>query len=178
MASPNGRAAQARDRSRRAEQQAVHLRALGRTYDQIAASPLPCNDYHAQHPEPGCPACLPLYANRAGAKLAVDRTLEREYAAGSDTREALRRQQLAQIDLILGPAMQRALDGGDQVEAAVTSCVRLLDRRAKLLGLDAPLRIERTSDLDAQVEALVEQLASEAQQTAAARLETTGTHGT
>lgn len=168
MGSPSNVAAQRRDRAARAEQQAVHLRALGRTFDQIAASPLPCSPYHSQHPEPGCPACLPLYAGRRAAKAAVDRTLAREYAADADTREALRRQQLSQIDLLLGPAMERALSTCDGVEAAVTSCVRLFDRRAKLLGLDAPIRLERTSDLDAQVEALVEQLAAEAKLDAAA----------
>ena len=163
-----GSPAQQRDRARRAEQQAVQLRALGATYERIAASVLPCTIYHQQHPEPGCPACETLYANRTSAMRAVSRALEREYAAGSDTREALRRQQLSQIDLILGPAMKRAMSNGDQVEAAVTSCVRLFDRRAKLLGLDAPLRIDRTSELDAQVEALVEQLAAEARLDAAA----------
>ena len=88
MGSPSNAAAQRRDRAARAEQQAVHLRALGRTFDQIAASALPCTPFHAAHPEPGCPACLPLYRDRSAAKRAVDRTLEREYAAGSDTREA------------------------------------------------------------------------------------------
>ena len=168
MVVARGNPSQQRERAQRAELAAVQMRALGATYDRIAQSLLPCSPYHQAYPEPGCPACQPMYSHRRGAKLAVDRALAREYAAGADTRESLRRQQLAQIDLLLGAAMKRAVAPGDGIEQAVTSCVRLFDRRAKLLGLDAPLRVDRTSELDAQVEALVEQLAAEARLDAAA----------
>lgn len=164
-----GSPSQQRERARRAELQAVQMRAIGYTYEQVADSTLWCTPYHRANPEPGCPACEKMYSSRSAAKRAIDRALEREYAAGADTRESLRRQQLAQIDVLLGPAMRRATGReGDNIEAAVTSCVRLFDRRAKLLGLDAPLRVDRTSELDAQVEALVEQLAAEARLDAAA----------
>ena len=170
-----GSPSQQRERARRAELQAVQMRAIGYTYEQVADATLWCTPYHRANPEPGCPACERMYSSRSAAKRAIDRALEREYAAGSDTRESLRRQQLAQIDLVLGPAMRRATgrDGveGAGIEAAVTSCVRLFDRRAKLLGLDAPIRVDRTSELDAQVEALVEQLAAEARLDAAAHVD-------
>jgi hypothetical protein len=97
-----------------------------------------------------------MYAHRASAKRAVDHALEQEYAAGQDTREQLRRHQLSQIDLLLQVTMAKAV-GGDWEAARVAT--RLLDRRARLLGLDAPARVTITTELDQAIEDLVGQLA-------------------
>ena len=101
-----------------------------------------------------------MYTNRSSAKKAVDRALAREYEAGANTREQLRRHQLAQIDLLLQRAMVEALGNRDGHLEAMRNATRLLDRRARLLGLDAPTRITMDSELDAQIAALVEQVAA------------------
>lgn len=145
----------------RRKNRALLLRSLGWTYDRIAASLLPC-DLHAKGGgagEPGCDLCLPMYASRAGAQKAVTAALADEYAAGQETREQQRRHQLAQIDLLLSKSMPAAV-GGDW--EALRGATRLLDRRARLLGLDAPARIAVTTELDAQIEALADELLAEA----------------
>lgn len=136
---------------------AVRLRAGGQSFQQVADAYLPCQAHRPTGAVRDCPDCVgPMYAHRASAKRAVDKALEQEYAAGQDTREQLRRHQLAQIDLLLQAAMPKAL-GADWEAARVAT--RLLDRRARLLGLDAPARVTITSELDAAIEDLTAQLA-------------------
>lgn len=137
------------------EARAVHLRSLGLTYEEIAATVLPCPD-HAPTARPGCPQCLPLYRDRSAAHKAVARALEREYDVTSEGARALKQQQLAQIALLLRTAMRAAI-GGNWV--AMREARHLLDRRARLLGLDAPQRHVVTTELDAEIEAMMDQLA-------------------
>jgi hypothetical protein len=149
--------------TRRKVDKAVNLRLMGLTYQQVADTPLPC-PAHAEwiegNPDGDCTACLPrLYASRTGARRAIMQQLDREYAAGAETRQALRSQQLAQIDLLLTKAMPRALATVDAAD--IRSVVRLLDRRARLLGLDAPTRVEVTTELDQQITALLDELAEQ-----------------
>lgn len=136
---------------------AMQLRGLGWSYEAIAQALLPCDD-HKPDGRHGCQLCLPMYANRSSAKRAVDKILADEYDAASDTREAMRRHQLSQIDLVLRRAMPEAMGNGDGHLEAQRNVVRLLDRRARLLGLDAPTRVAVTTELDAQIADLYEQL--------------------
>lgn len=140
---------------------AVQLRSMGRTFDQIAAAMLPCFTHRSTEGDPQCDECLPMYANRSSAKRAVDAALADEYAATADTREQMRRHQLAQIDLLLQRVMPEALGSGPGHLEAQRNALRALDRRAKLLGLDAPSRVQITSELDEQIEELMNQLTEE-----------------
>lgn len=136
---------------------AMQLRALSYTYEAIAQSLLACDD-HKPDGRHGCPLCVPMYANRSSAKRAVDKILADEYDAANDTREAMRRHALSQIDLLLRRAMPEAMGNGDGHLEAQRNVVRLLDRRARMLGLDAPTRVAVTTELDAQINDLYEQL--------------------
>jgi hypothetical protein len=135
----------------------MQLRSLGWSYEAIAGALLPCDD-HKPDGKHGCELCLPMYANRSSAKRAVDKILSDEYSANSDTREAMRRHQLAQIDLLLRRMMPEAMGNGEGHLEAQRNALRALDRRARLLGLDAPSRVTITSELDAQIAELYEQL--------------------
>lgn len=138
---------------------AMELAAGGMTADAIAHSLLPCDDHRPQGRQ-DCAACLPMYADRSGAKRAIDRMLAREYALGAASREQLRQHHLAQIDLLLRAKMPDALNNGSpSSNEAARVVLRALDRRARLLGLDAPARVTVTTELDAQIEELVAQLA-------------------
>lgn len=137
---------------------AVKLRAMHKTYEEIAQSLLPCTPDHEPDGKPWCEACVPMYAARSSAKRAVDNQLALEYQAGSETREQQRRQQLAEIDLILARLIPQAIGHSDAQQEAARSVVRYLDRRAKLLGLDAPARVSITTELDAQIEQLATDL--------------------
>jgi hypothetical protein len=139
---------------------AVKLRAQHLTYDEIAQALLPCSPEHQPDGKPWCDACVPMYGHRSSAKRAVDAQLAQEYAAGSETREQQRRQQLAEIDLILARLIPQAIGHSAEQQEAARSVVRYLDRRAKLLGLDAPARVQITTEMDAQIEALADQLLS------------------
>lgn len=134
---------------------------MGWTFDAIAAAYLPCE--RLEHREAGglasCPECLPMYTNRSAAKKAVDRALADEYGQGASTREQYRRQQLAQLDLLLSSKMPEALGRSDSANEAARVVLRALDRRARLLGLDAPTRVQVTTELDMQIEELVTRLA-------------------
>lgn len=98
------------------------------------------------------------YADRATAYNAVKRLLEREYQVTQEKVEEYRSEELARLDDILSKLMDRVgqpvrhiktvrgedhefydFDGDLQV---VDRILKLMDRRAKLLGLDAPTKTE------------------------------------
>lgn len=134
------------------EGRAVQLRLLGFTYEQIAAKMLPCPP-HRPDGLVGCGLCVPLYpSGKSAAKKAIDRALQRDYALNEAGRDQLRQQQLGQVDLLLQRAMREAMGDKPGRHEAMRNAIRLLDRRARLLGLDAPTRVQVTSELDAQIE--------------------------
>lgn len=137
------------------EARAVELRSLGWSYDMIASALLPCPE-HQPKGDRDCERCQRMYATKAGAFKAVQRALAREYDTTSEGAQALKRHQLAQIDLLLRAAMPAAIGRDWQ---AMREARHLLDRRARLLGLDAPQRHVVTSELDAEIEAMMDQLA-------------------
>lgn len=138
----------------------MQLRGLGWTYEAIAGALLPC-DEHKPDGRHGCQFCLPMYANRASAKRAVDKILADEYAAASETREQMRRHQLSQIDLLLRRIMPEAMGNGEGHLEAQRNAIRALDRRARLLGLDAPARVSISTELDTQISELFDELVAQ-----------------
>lgn len=145
----------------RREQLAVQMVLAGATYQAIADTLMPCPRHQVedQRALPGCPDCRPMYASRASAYKAVRRALQRDYATTTAERDELRQLQLAQIATALRAVWPRVLTAGKGQDRAILSAVRLLDRQSRLMGLDAPTRIELTTELDAEIERLVEQLA-------------------
>jgi len=123
------------------ERQVLELRRAGATYDEAARAV--------------------GYATPQGAYLAYHRALKRTLVeAGAN--EA-RQTELDRLDRLQRAIWPHALDG--EIPAANT-ILRLMDRRAKLLGLDAPTRItadvttyEGGTDIDREVQRLAQLLA-------------------
>ncbi len=154
---------------RRKQIRALDLRSIGFTLEAIAASLLPCDD-HRPNGRHSCDYCLPMYGSRAAASRAVDAALRAEYATNAGRREEYLLRQLAQIDLVLRRAMPEAIDKSnpDRNEAARV-VERFLRQRARLLGLEAPARVQITTELDESIRQLVEELEGAGVDTAAHR---------
>ncbi|OPC79946.1 hypothetical protein B4N89_02390 [Embleya scabrispora] len=126
----------------------MDLRVLGRSYEAIAD-------------ELG-------YYDASGAKKAVDRALVRRAAEQQDDRAMLRQRELDLIDHCI-----RGLAAGihSGVPRAIEVALKASERRARLLGLDEPVRadVRVTDELTAQVMQLADELAEQADQAAAER---------
>jgi hypothetical protein len=142
---------------RRRQLHALNLRSLGYTYEAVAQALLPCPDHRLKGRD-GCEFCLPMYRSRAAAKRAVDAAMAAEYALDAGTREQYRQLQLAQIDLVLQRVMPEATAKGKDRNEAARVAERYLRQRARLLGLEAPARIQITTELDETIRELVDQL--------------------
>lgn len=144
--------------ARRKQVRALNLKAIGYTYEAIAQSLLPCDD-HRPNGRQDCTYCQPMYSDRSAARKAVLAGMQAEYAIGAETRSQYVAQQLLQIDMVLTRAMPEALDRSnpDRNEAARVA-ERFLRQRARLLGLEAPARIQITTELDETIRELVDQL--------------------
>lgn len=124
------------------ERQVLELRRAGATYDECARAV--------------------GYATPQGAYLAYNRALKRTLVeAGAD--EA-RQTELDRLDRLQRAVWPRAMNGDLQ---AINSVLRIFDRRARYLGLDAPVKQEIKLDIadatsiDAEVARLVEMLGKE-----------------
>lgn len=100
------------------ERKCLELRRGGLTYDRIAA-------------EVG-------YTNRSAARKAVERALERTLQESADELRVLEADRLDRLQV----AAWKAATGGDLF--AIDRVLKIMDRRAKLFGLDAPTRQEHT----------------------------------
>jgi hypothetical protein len=116
------------------EHQAVQLALAGATFDQIAQ-------------QVG-------YANRSAAWKAVQRALARVEAHDVGSLREVEGARLDRLQVAVWPAALRG-----EVKAA-TVVLRIMERRARLLGLDAPLRADVgvRPEIDAGIRALVAQL--------------------
>lgn len=79
------------------------------------------------------------YSNRSGAYKAVMTALKKMMREPADE---LRSLELDRLDRLY-TQMARKAEGGD--EKAVDRCLRIMERRARLLGLDAPVKQDVTS---------------------------------
>lgn len=144
-----------RQRAQAREQRAVELRLLGHTYEQIAHAMLCTNPEHRPDPDPSCGRCVPLYRDKSAARKAVVRALGRDYALGAEGREQLRQTHLARLDLLYRRAARAAVQG--EWEAARVA-VRILDAQAKVLGIYAPSRLQITTEIDQEIEAMLDEM--------------------
>lgn len=88
------------------------------------------------------------YANRQNARQAVMKHLE-EHAV--ENVHQLRALEGARLDRLQRTLWTRAL-GGDL--DAIDRTLRIMDQRAKLLGLNAPTKIEITDEMDREIQQL------------------------
>ena len=108
-------------RAREKAHAALTLRLAGNSFDAIAA-------------EVG-------YASRSGAYAAVRTLLQAQMADASESADELRKIELDRLD-VMAAALWPKVKKGDN--AAIDRYLRLQDRRAKYLGLDAPTKQELT----------------------------------
>ena len=106
-------------------QQAIRLRMAGATISQIAD-------------QLG-------YASEAGAYKAIMRELEQTAQDMGESTEAVRQLELKRLDQMLFPIWNQVIAGDN---TAITTALRIQERRAALLGLDAPKQIEARVKVD------------------------------
>lgn len=123
------------DRARRRAAQAIELRIAGYTYAAIADSV--------------------GYAHASAAQKAVVRALAAEEEAQKGDRQRLRDMHNLRIERLIRAAWTPALKGDVK---AVTAIRGLLERQAKLNGLDAPINVKITDGIDEEIEALLSQM--------------------
>lgn len=97
------------------------------------------------------------YKTRQAAAKDVERALAANLAEVTRTAEEFREVERMRLERLQAAAWQAAV-GGDL--KAIETCLRIIDRRCKLLGLDAPQRHEvLTLDaLDAEIQRLEKEL--------------------
>lgn len=122
-------------KTREREKQALSMRRAGATYQQIADAL--------------------EYGNPSNAHRAVFRALDR--IPVEDAKE-LRTVECARLDA-LQAAHWRLAVGGNTKNARII--LQVMERRARLLGLDAPTKVELTDDMDAQIRALAAELGND-----------------
>lgn len=137
MANKSGMSAEQLVEQAEKQRQALELRKAGATFEQIAK-------------QLG-------YANGGGAYKVVQAGLK---ALVQQPADEVRQLEVERLDAMLRALWPDAMSGKPQV---IDRCLGIMDRRAKLLGLDAPLRIEEhviTEDaIDAEMRRLSEQIA-------------------
>jgi len=111
-------------RAREREVEALNLRKSGATYDQIGKA---------------------LGITTQGAYKAIIRSLKRLNEQNSESSEELRRLEIERLDRMLVAIWPQVLNGN---QGAVDRAIKISERRAKLLGLDAPTRADITSNSD------------------------------
>jgi hypothetical protein len=107
--------------------EAVKLKVAGSTYDDIAR--------------------VLGYADHSGARLAVKAGLNARLDASGT--EELRQIELERLERLQLSRWELALDPGlDSSDAALDRVLRIMKRRAELLGLDAPVKLQHSGHPD------------------------------
>lgn len=114
------------------EAKAVALKAAGATYAEVGRV---------------------LGTDRSNAAKIVRRALEREH---SEAVALMRQVEGERLDRLQRGLWLQATQGDVQAAMGV---LRVMERRARLFGLDAPARVQVTTELDAEIDSLVQQLA-------------------
>lgn len=129
------KAQQAKTAERRGK--AIRLKIEGHTYNQIAE--------------------LLGYSNGASACCDIRRALEKHVVEEGLAVEAWRELELARLDVLQKAVWPEAMEGNPR---AIETALKILDRRAKMLGLDSAIKLEvLTIDaLDAQIQRLEAEL--------------------
>jgi hypothetical protein len=99
------------------------------------------------------------YADKSGAKKAYERALAslRDDLAPSIAQH--RTEQLLRVETLLVGLWGKARDPNNPDQLRATDSIRrLLERQAKLLGLDAPVKVQVSDEIDEQIEALLSQM--------------------
>lgn len=96
------------------------------------------------------------YSSRAAAHVDITRALEANVAEQNHNADVLRQEELQRLDRLQAGVWAAAAAGNSR---AVETVLRIIDRRCKLLGLDAPVRHEVVT-LDA-IEAEIRRLSFE-----------------
>lgn len=136
-------------RARDKAQRALDLRLAGKSFDAIAK-------------EVG-------YASRSGAFMAVDELLKARIAEATENADELIRLELERLDMMAN-ALWSKVKKGDA--PAIDRMIKIQDRRAKYLGLDAPskseltgadggaIKIDAREELSSRIAGLVERAAA------------------
>ncbi|MFK0045525.1 hypothetical protein ACIQU4_15630 [Streptomyces sp. NPDC090741] len=97
------------------------------------------------------------YSSRGSASSDVRRALEKHVIEEGLAVEAWRELELARLDILQKAIWNKAMDGDPR---AIETALKILDRRAKLLGLDSAIKLEvLTIDaLDQQIQRLEAEL--------------------
>ena len=111
-------------RAKEREVEALNLRKSGATYDQIGKA---------------------LGITTQGAYRAIIRSLNRLNEQNRESADELRRLEVERLDRMLAAIWGQVLNGN---QGAVDRAIKIGERRAKLLGLDAPTRADITSNND------------------------------
>jgi hypothetical protein len=98
------------------------------------------------------------YSGRAAAYKDIERALAANLAQERASSEELRKVELLRLDRLQAAAWQAAATGDLR---AIETVLKVIDRRCKLLGLDAPVRSRVEIVDDELAQALVAQLESE-----------------
>lgn len=152
--------------ARRRQAHAAWLRSMRWTYQEIADARLPCPQHEGTDwgGVTTCPKCLPMYADKSGARKAVEQHLADEYALTATGREQLRQEHLATLALIIREATTELQEphrrGRHDVDRwrSAPALIRALDQQARITGLYAPSRVQVTTELDEQIRAELEAL--------------------
>jgi len=109
------------------EQQALDLRVMGKSYMQIAQI---------------------LGISKAGAHNATVRAIKKLQTATNEAAEQVRELEVQRLDKMLAIVMAQ-VEMGDL--GAVDRALKIMARRASLLGLDAPERLQQSGDITFRV---------------------------
>lgn len=97
------------------------------------------------------------YADRAAACKDIQRALEANVAQQTQSADTLREVELMRLDRLQAAAWQAAAQGNLK---AIETVLKVVDRRCRLLGLDAPIKadISVSDALTSEIERLAAQL--------------------
>ena len=94
------------------------------------------------------------WKNRSSACRAVEAAMQEWAPISAEDVRTLRDRELARLDRLQNAHWMNALRGDSR---ATELCLRISDRRARLLGLDAPVKVDAVvkSGLDAEIDELL-----------------------